>query len=88
MGPTNPGAAAQSAAAALWLASILTDVVPQAPIMPKKHSSSGGLDTQFLFSMMIICPHYMRNTWSCEPTEVGRGWVCLVAFLGGLGMTH
>jgi len=43
MGPTNPGAAAQSAAAALWLAPILTDVVPQAPIMPKKHFLSVGL---------------------------------------------
>lgn len=49
MGPTNPGAAAQSAAAALWLASILTDVVPQAPIMPKKHFLSVGLATVPLF---------------------------------------
>jgi hypothetical protein len=58
MGPTNPGAAAQSAAAALWLASILTDVVPQAPIMTKKHCGGLGLGVPFFDDdhlLNIIC---------------------------------
>jgi hypothetical protein len=40
MGPTNPGAAAQLVAAALWLASILTKVVPQAHFIPQKQHAA------------------------------------------------